>query len=65
MVSLDSREKAEHFMQQVTQDRTVGRIPIFCCQVAADNSPYFWAGGRISPDKRRVTWENGRGEGIR
>ena len=34
-------------------------------QVAADNSPYFWAGGRISSDKGTVTWENGQREGIR
>jgi len=49
IVSLDSRDKAEHFMRQV----------------AADGSPYFWAGGRISSDKRTLTWENGRSEGIR
>ena len=48
MVSLDSRAKRDHFMQQV----------------AADGSPYFWAGGRLSPDKRSVRWENGRSEGI-
>jgi hypothetical protein len=49
IVSLDSREKAEHFMRQV----------------AADGSPYFWAGGRLSSDKRSLSWENGRSEGIR
>lgn len=49
IVSLDSREKAEHFMRQV----------------AADGSPYFWAGGRLSSDKRTLSWENGRSEGIR
>ena len=48
MVSLDSRAKRDHFMQQV----------------AADGSPYFWAGGRLSGDKRSVRWENGRSEGI-
>ena len=34
-------------------------------QVAADGSPYFWAGGRLSSDKRTLSWENGRSEGIR
>ena len=48
MVSLDSAAKRDHFMQQV----------------AADGSPYFWAGGRLSGDKRSLTWENGRSEGI-
>ena len=32
--------------------------------MAADGSPYFWAGGRLSGDKRSLTWENGRSEGI-
>merc|ERR1712203_975675 len=45
---LDSAAKRDHFMQQV----------------AADGSPYFWAGGRLSGDKRSVRWENGRSEGI-
>lgn len=48
MVSLDSGAKRDHFMQQV----------------AADGSPYFWAGGQISQDKRSLRWENGRSEGI-
>ena len=48
MVSLDTTAKRDHFMQQV----------------AADGSPYFWAGGRLSGDKRSVRWENGRSEGI-
>merc|ERR1711936_333023 len=48
MVSLDSAAKRDHFTQQV----------------AADGSPYFWAGGRLSGDKRSLTWENGRSEGI-
>jgi len=47
-VSLDSRAKAEHFMDQV----------------ARDQAPYFWAGGRLSNDKRTLSWENGRQEGI-
>ena len=33
--------------------------------MAADGSPYFWAGGRLSSDKRTLSWENGRSEGIR
>merc|ERR1712203_1140469 len=37
----------------------------FMRQVASDGSPYFWAGGRLSSDKRTLTWENGRSEGIR
>ena len=48
MVSLDSPAKRDHFMQQV----------------AADNAPYFWAGGRISRNKGNLSWENGRSEGI-
>ena len=36
----------------------------FMQQVAADGAPYFWAGGRISSDKRSLSWENGRREGI-
>jgi len=48
MVSLDSPAKRDHFMQQV----------------AADGAPYFWAGGRLSPNKRSLRWENGRSEGI-
>jgi len=48
MVSLDSSDKREHFMRQV----------------AIDNSPYFWAGGRISSNKRTLTWNNGRSQSI-
>ena len=48
MVSLDDAAKRDHFMQQV----------------AADGAPYFWAGGRISGDKRNLSWENGRSQGI-
>ena len=41
-------------------------IPDFCLydQVAADGAPYFWAGGRLSGNKRSLTWENGRSESI-
>ena len=33
-------------------------------QVAADGAPYFWAGGRLSGNKRSLSWENGRSESI-
>lgn len=46
---MDNPAKVQHFLQQVQ----------------ADNAPYFWAGGRISSDKRNLSWENGRREGIR
>jgi len=49
MISMDSPAKVAHFLQQVV----------------ADNAPYFWAGGRLSRDKRTLNWENGRSEGIR
>ncbi|XP_023341628.1 uncharacterized protein DDB_G0283357, partial [Eurytemora carolleeae] len=49
MISLDSSAKVDHFFSQMVGDR----------------SPYFWAGGRISSDKRTLSWENGRSEGIR
>ena len=41
-------------------------MPDFCLydQVAADGAPYFWAGGRLSGNKRSLTWENGRSESI-
>ena len=39
-------------------------VYFFSSQVSADRAPYFWAGGRLSGDKRTLTWENGRGEGI-
>lgn len=48
IISLDNIQKAQHFLDLVESDR----------------APYFWAGGRISSDKRTLTWENGRSEGI-
>ena len=48
MVSLDTADKREHFMQQVAQD----------------GSPHFWAGGEISKDKGLLRWENGNIERI-
>ena len=69
IVSLDSREKAEHFMRQVSATYNADTVQVAdalaCLQVAADGSPYFWAGGRLSSDKRTLSWENGRSEGIR
>ena len=67
IVSLDSRDKAEHFMRQVSARHlyNADTDALACLQVAADGSPYFWAGGRISSDKRTLSWENGRSEGIR
>lgn len=49
IISMDSSAKSRHFLSQM-QD---------------DNAPYFWAGGRLSSDKRTLNWENGRSEGIR
>ena len=48
MVSLDSAAKRNHFLQQV----------------AEDDAPYFWAGGKLSSDKKLLSWENGRAESI-
>jgi len=48
IVSLDNLQKAQHFLDLVERN----------------NVPYFWAGGQISSDKRTLTWENGRREGI-
>ena len=48
MVSLDSIAKRDHFLQQV----------------AADNAPFFWAGGILSSDKTLLGWENGQVESI-
>jgi len=48
MVSLDSPAKIEHFLKLV----------------ASEGQDYFWTGGRLSSDKRTLTWENGRRETI-
>lgn len=48
IVSLDSSAKKEHFLQLV----------------GSEGVTFMWAGGRISPDKRTLTWENGRRETI-
>ena len=48
MISLDSKEKSEHFLRLVAQDR----------------APYFWAGGKLSRDSRTLSWENGKTEAV-
>merc|ERR1719410_2870581 len=48
LISLDSKEKADHFLSLVGSDR----------------APYFWAGGEVSSDSRRLTWQNGQSEPV-
>ena len=48
LISMDSKEKSEHFLRLVATDR----------------APYFWAGGQISRDSRTLTWQNGNTERI-
>merc|ERR1712168_500421 len=48
LISLDNKEKAEHFLRLVATDR----------------SPYFWSSGQISRDSRTLTWANGKTEPI-
>ena len=48
MISLDSKEKSEHFLRLVATDR----------------APYFWAGGKLSRDGRSLSWQNGRTESV-
>ena len=48
LVSLDTKEKAEHFLRLVATDR----------------APYFWAGGRVSSDSRSISWQNGASQGV-
>lgn len=48
LISLDTKEKAEHFLRLVASDR----------------APYFWAGGRVSRDSRSLTWQNGKTESV-
>ena len=48
MVSLDTPAKKEHFLKLV----------------ASEGVTYFWTGGRLSSDKRSLTWENGKRETI-
>jgi len=49
LISLDSKEKSEHFLNLVKTDR----------------APYFWSGGQVSRDSRTLTWQNGEEESIR
>merc|ERR1712038_2230760 len=48
IISLDSREKTAHFLDEVRRD----------------NAKYVWAAGVISSDARTLRWENGRSEPI-
>merc|ERR1711970_15709 len=48
LISLDSREKADHFLNLVGKER----------------AEYFWAGGEVSSDSQTLTWQNGRTESI-
>jgi len=48
IVSLDNTAKKEHFLGLL----------------ASQGVTYMWTGGRISSDKRTLTWENGRRETI-
>merc|ERR1712060_789175 len=44
LVSLDNKEKTEHFLRLLTTDR----------------SPYFWSGGQVSRDSRSLSWPSAR-----
>merc|ERR1719420_2333710 len=48
LVSLDNKEKTEHFLRLLTTDR----------------SPYFWSGGQVSRDSRTLSWPSGKTEPI-
>ena len=48
LVSLDNKEKTEHFLRLLSTDR----------------SPYFWSGGQVSRDSRTLTWPSGKSEPI-
>merc|ERR1719225_521979 len=48
LVSLDDKEKTEHFLRLLSTDR----------------SPYFWSGGQVSRDSRTLTWPSGKSEPI-
>lgn len=49
MISLDNPSVREHVLQLIDRE----------------NTPFIWAGARISGSKTSVFWENGRSEGIR
>ena len=48
IISLDSPIKREHFFRLLR----------------SENVNFFWAGGRLTPDKEFLTWVNGAGQGI-
>ena len=48
LVSLDNKEKTEHFLRLLTSDR----------------APYFWSGGQVSRDSRSLSWPSGKTEPI-
>merc|ERR1719369_1755962 len=48
LISLDDKEKNEHFLRLVATDR----------------APYFWSGGQVSRDSHTLTWQNGKTEPI-
>lgn len=48
LVSLDNKEKTEHFLRLLTTDR----------------APYFWSGGQVSRDSRSLSWPSGKTEPI-
>jgi len=48
LISLDTEEKAEHFLGLVVRER----------------APYFWTGGEVSPDNKELRWRNGKTEPI-
>jgi len=48
LISLDTKEKAEHFLGLVGRDR----------------APYFWTGGQVSADSRTLSWQNGESEAV-
>lgn len=49
LVSLDSAEKADHFLGLIGSDR----------------SPYSWVGGEVSGDSRTLSWLNGKTDDVR
>ena len=48
LVSLDNKEKTEHFLRLLTTDR----------------APYFWSGGQVSRDSRSLSWPSGKTDPI-
>jgi len=48
LVSLDNKEKMEHFLGLLKTDR----------------APYFWSGGQVARDSRSITWQSGKTEPV-